>query len=306
MRSKNPGRHCPIRYRYGPIRIANASEAPCNVLYVVGGLYGNPYALDAIEHMAAQEKDRVRICFNGDFNWFNTEPVLFAKINERVLRHDCVLGNVEAELGEPLEAPDCGCSYPDDVDQSVVDRSNLIHTALKEVAQAQPELLEALLKKPYFARYKVGHVRVGVVHGDAESLAGWRFDPAHLQNPDEAPWRREMFSTAQVEVFASSHTCTAAFHQEPLQNGKVGIVSNNGAAGMPSAPGSLDGLFTRVAVKPLANEALVHKRESLGGVWVEQVRVKIQQKQWEQHFLQQWPQGSAAYTSYFKRITEGA
>ncbi|HEX4878399.1 MAG TPA: hypothetical protein VFV39_01010 [Limnobacter sp.] len=305
MRSINPGRQCPIRYRYGPIRIANASEAPCNVLYVVGGLYGNPFALEAIERLAAQEKDRVRLCFNGDFNWFNTEPVLFAQINERVLRHDCVLGNVEAELGEPLDAPDCGCAYPEEVDQGVVDRSNLIHTALKEIAQAQPELLEALLQKPFYARYKVGNARVGVVHGDAESLAGWRFDPEQLSDAGDAAWRREMFATARVDVFASSHTCTAALHKERLSDGTFGIVSNNGAAGMPSAPGSLDGLFTRVALKPSRDQSLVYQSETLGDVWVEQVRVQIPQAEWEHHFLQQWPQGSAAYTSYFKRISEG-
>ncbi|HEX4918154.1 MAG TPA: hypothetical protein VFV43_09680 [Limnobacter sp.] len=305
MSSKAPGRLCPIRYRYGPLRIANVSEVPCNALYVVGGLYGNPFALDVIEQMAMQENDRVRICFNGDFNWFNTEPALFARINERVLKHDCVLGNVEAELAEPLDTPDCGCAYPEHVDQGVVDRSNLIHTALKEVAQAHRDLLEALLQKPYYARYKVGNVRVGVVHGDAESLSGWGFDPEHLNNPEEAKWRQSMFATARVDVFASSHTCTAALHKEPLTGGKWGVISNNGAAGMPSAPGSLDGLVTRVAIKPFPNDALVYRREAMPGGYVEQVRVQIPQVEWVHHFLQQWPQGSAAYTSYFKRITKG-
>jgi len=40
-------------------------------------------------------------------------------------------------------------------------------------------------------------------------------------------------------------------------------------------------------------------------VWVEQVRVKIDQAAWQQHFLSQWPEGTAAHTSYFKRISEG-
>ncbi|WP_370261077.1 hypothetical protein [Limnobacter sp.] len=299
------GRHCPIRYRYSPSRIALAREHRCDVLYVVGGLYGNPFALQAIERLAASEQGRVRICFNGDFNWFNTDPEWFARINERVLQHDCVLGNVEAELGQPLDVEDCGCAYPDDVDQGVVDRSNLIHSALKEVAQEHPDMLEVLSEKPFYARYRVGKIRVGVVHGDAESLAGWRFDPKHLAKPEEASWRKQMFAQARVDVFASSHTCTAAFHHEDLGDGALGLVCNNGAAGMPSASGSLDGLFTRISLRPFAHPHLVYKQTNVVNGVVEQVRVQIPQDEWQRHFLQQWPQGSAAYTSYFKRISQG-
>ena len=38
--NNNAGRSCPIRYQYGPARIAEAPATPCDVLYVVGGLYG--------------------------------------------------------------------------------------------------------------------------------------------------------------------------------------------------------------------------------------------------------------------------
>jgi hypothetical protein len=65
---------------------------------VIGGLYGNLPALDAIEAMCAREQQPVTLCFNGDFNWFNVDDAGFPDINERVLRHDAILGNVEAEL----------------------------------------------------------------------------------------------------------------------------------------------------------------------------------------------------------------
>lgn len=299
------GRSCPIRYRYGAAAIANSPAVPCETLYVVGGLYGNPNALDAVEALAALESGNVRICFNGDFNWFNTSTADFLEINKRVLQHDCILGNVEAELGEPLDEPDCGCAYPDNVDQGVVDRSNVIHTELKKVAQQQPALLQQLLQKPFFARYCVGDARVAVVHGDADSLAGWRFDPAHLSRQDEAPWRAGLFEKAQVNVFASSHTCTAAFHLEPLPNGQTGLVSNNGAAGMPSEPGTLNGLLTRVSRTPTRDRALVFQSAQVQGVWVEQLRVQFDQLAWQRHFLANWPEGTAAHTSYFKRISLG-
>lgn len=303
--NNHAGRSCPIRYQYGAAKIAQAPLIHCEVLYVVGGLYGNSLALDAIEAMAAQEQGRVRVCFNGDFNWFNNSPEDFVQINQRVLNHDCILGNVEAELGEPLDVADCGCAYPEDVDQGVVDRSNFIHTELKRIAQQQPELLEALLKKPFFARYSVGSLKVAVVHGDGDSLAGWRFDPVHLKREDEAGWRAALFEKAQVDLFASSHTCSAAFHREPLPNGQTGLISNNGAAGMPSESGSLNGLLTRISTTQLHDNALVFQSTQLNGVWIEQVRVQFDQAAWQQHFLGQWPEGTAAHTSYFKRISEG-
>ncbi len=311
--SEKAGRSCPIRYQYGAAKIAQAPAIPCDVLYVVGGLYGNPYALDAIEALAAQETGVVRICFNGDFNWFNKSPDGFLAINQRVLKHDCILGNVEAELGEALDVADCGCAYPENVDQGVVDRSNFIHTELKRTAQQQPELLARLLEKPFFARYGVGGLNVAVVHGDGDSLAGWRFDPVHLSRSDEAPWRVSLFDKAQVNVFASSHTCSAAFHLEPLPGGRTGLISNNGAAGMPSAPGSLDGLFTRISASALSEQIPEQAREQsrvlqatqIDGLWIEQVRVQFDQAKWQQHFLSEWPEGSAAHTSYFKRISQG-
>lgn len=301
--TEKAGRSCPIRYQYGAAKIAQASPVPCDVLYVVGGLYGNSFALDAIEAMAAQEQGQVRICFNGDFNWFNKSPEDFVHINQRVLNHDCILGNVEAELGEPLDVADCGCAYPENVDQGVVDRSNFIHTELKRIAQQQPELLNSLLQKPFFARYAVSGLKVAVVHGDGDSLAGWRFDPAHLKRAEEAGWRAALFEKAQVNVFTSSHTCSAAFHHEPLPNGQTGLISNNGAAGMPSA--GVDGLLTRICATPFSNKAFVDQSTQIHGVWVEQVRVQFDQAAWQQHFLSQWPEGTAAHTSYFKRISQG-
>lgn len=309
------GRSCPIRYRYGPATIAQLEAKSCQVLYVVGGLYGNPYALNAVEELAKSESATVQICFNGDFNWFNKSPEDFANINQRVLQHDCVLGNVEAELGEPLDVADCGCAYPPSVDQAVVERSNQIHSMLKRTAQANPELLEHILSKPYIARYRVAAdtsdsatasgLNVAVVHGDGDSLSGWRFDPDHLQRTEESDWRISQFLKAQVDVFASSHTCTAAFHVQPLPSGQIGLISNNGAAGMPSVPGSLDGLVTRISAEPFPRSDLVYQSIQLKGVWVEQVRVQYPQSAWRQHFTSQWPEGTAAHLSYFQRICFG-
>ncbi|MCK7500655.1 MAG: hypothetical protein MZW92_68400 [Comamonadaceae bacterium] len=65
---------------------------------MVGGLYGNERALDTVEALAAAERGPVTIVFNGDFNWFNVDSAAFRRINERVLGHAALLGNVEYEL----------------------------------------------------------------------------------------------------------------------------------------------------------------------------------------------------------------
>src|SRR6185312_15099106 len=92
------GRFCPADYYYSPAVFARAPEIVAETLYVVGGLYGNESALDAIEALASAEAHEPRIVFNGDFHWFDAVPDWFAAIERRVLSHAALRGNVETEL----------------------------------------------------------------------------------------------------------------------------------------------------------------------------------------------------------------
>jgi len=296
-----PGRVCPLRYHYGPRAIAGAPERPAETLYVIGGLYGNLQALAAIEAMAHAEPGPVTLCFNGDFNWFNVDDAGFRAINERVLRHDAIVGNVEAELGEKYADAGCGCAYPDTVAAAVVERSNQIHAKLKRTAAQHPDLLQRLGTLPMVARYRVGKVRVGVVHGDAESLAGWRFDVAHLDDPSEHGWRAAAFAAAGVDVFASSHTCLPATRRFDFDG--VKLVANNGAAGMPNTRGTHFGILTRIATA-LSPHARLYGH-SLQGVNVDTLAIRYNDPAWQQCFLKNWPAGSPAWLSYFDRIAYG-
>jgi hypothetical protein len=304
-----PGRSCPLRYRYGASAIAAAPLIETETLYVVGGLYGNVEALDCIEKLVVSEMGKLRVCFNGDFNWFNVDDHSFQWVMSRVLEHDAVLGNVEAELGVEGAEAGCGCAYPDSVDSAVVERSNRIHARLKSTAARFPKLTVRLEALPMFARYKVGDYRVGVVHGDADSLAGWRFSRTELaataSDPISADWLREAFAQAQVEVFASSHTCEPVLHQRPHQAG-VNVVINNGAAGMPNFSGQLCGVITRVSLTPFDNSTLpgfnVIERTLIHGVEVAAISVPYDHAQWRTRFLDNWPEGSEAYISYYARI----
>ena len=296
-----PGRVCPLRYRYGPLAIARAPERAAETLYVIGGLYGNAQALAAVEAMAGAEPDPVTLCFNGDFNWFNVDDVGFRAINETVLRHDAILGNVEAELGAASADAGCGCAYPDSVDSGVVERSNQIHARLKRTAVRHPDLLAHLAELPMVARYRVGSARVGVVHGDAESLAGWRFDPAMLDDPREQAWRAQAFAAAVVDMFASTHTCLPAMRRYDCDDAK--LVANNGAAGMPNARGTHFGILTRIGTKPSPHASLYGY--AMLDVYVDALAIRYDHAAWQRSFLDNWPEGSPAWLSYFERIAEG-
>ncbi len=293
-----PGRSCPLRYRYGAAALAAAPVREAETLYVIGGLYGNLAALDAIEVLAAAEPGPVRLVFNGDFNWFNVDPAGFEEINRRVLAHEAILGNVEAELGaDGLEAG-CGCAYPADVPEAVVQRSNRIHARLRATAAAFPEVLARLAELPMFARYRVGGLAVGVVHGDAESLAGWRFGVEGADAPAGRQWIEDAFVAAGVAVFASTHTCLPL-----LRRYAGGVLINNGAAGMPNFAGQRAGTITRIALRPPCVAPLY------GTVWqgvhIDALAVHYDDERWRAAFLTNWPAGSDAWLSYYARIADG-
>ena len=101
----------------------------------------------------------------------------------------CTLrSNVETELANDDSGAGCGCAYPDYVDDADVSRSNSILQRLRSVARTCCHVRQQLAQLAMHAVARVGDVRIGLVHGDAKSLAGWRFDAAALQQLENAPW----------------------------------------------------------------------------------------------------------------------
>jgi hypothetical protein len=292
-----PGRNCPLSYRYSPDVFRRLPDVEAEALYVIGGLYGNPFALDAILELAAQESPAPTLVFNGDFNWFDVDPGGFAALNARVLEHVALRGNVETELANDDVEAGCGCAYPEYVGDADVARSNAILGRLRETARGFPPLRARLGGLPMHAVAAVGsadaRVRIAIVHGDAWSLAGWRF--AQESRSDDALERA--FDAADVSVFASSHTCLPVTYRLP-----AGVVANNGAAGMPNFRGTRHGLITRIAADARA-DALYGER--LGPVVVETLAVRYDHDRWLAQFDRLWPAGSPAAVSYRKRITDG-
>ena len=94
---KDAGRACPVDYRIAPDAFMGEATVTADVLYVVGGLYGNPFALDAVDALVASEdSENVKVVLNGDIHWFDKNAENFANIERRIERHIPLVGNVEA------------------------------------------------------------------------------------------------------------------------------------------------------------------------------------------------------------------
>ena len=308
--STAPGRLCPVHYRYRPAALATAPDIEADTLYVAGGLYGNQFALDVLESLAAAERGRVALAFNGDFNWFNVSPAGFESLNRRVLAHHASRGNVETELAaDPSPGgmdAGCGCAYPDEVSDADVARSNAMLARLRDTARGAQDLRTRLGTLPMFLAARVGGLRVGIVHGDAQSLAGWDFAHDRLAESQVQARIGAWFGQARVGLFASSHTCLPAL-REVRNSGDGGWVINNGAAGMPNFAGTRYGLVTRVSLAPASGAAAAARLYGtrIDGVHVDALRLDYDHAAWMRRFLADWPAGSDAHVSYWHRICEG-
>lgn len=295
-----PGRSCPLHYRYRAESFRGAPAVVTDTLYVAGGLYGNRPALEQLLLLA---EPQARFVFNGDFHWFDVESGDFCAINEIVLAHFAVRGNVETELASDGSDAGCGCAYPDSVSDAEVARSNRILLRLRETANQQHEATARLAALPMHVTAGVGPLRIGIVHGDAESLAGWHFAHDELHTDGAESRLRALFAEADVDAFASSHTCLPALC-EIESTDKCYAVINNGAAGMPNFSNTRFGIATRVALTP-APASLRLYGTRIRGVYVDAIRIEYDHQRFLRQFLDSWPANSDAHRSYFERIVNG-
>jgi hypothetical protein len=303
MDGAQPGRSCPLHYRYSPKVFARAPDFTADTLYVIGGLYGNVPALEAILALAAREVAPVTLAFNGDFNWFNIADAGFLTINTEVLRHHALRGNVETEIADDDSGAGCGCGYPDYVAADDVERSNQIIVQLRETARRHSALRARLAALPMHLVANVGGVRVALVHGDLESLAGWSLSQETLAMDGTKHNVIKQTVTSQCRIIASSHTCLPVALALDTALGRCAIF-NNGAAGMPNFRDSDFGVITRIATTPCNVHPTLYGTR-IEHVFVDAVAVNYAKLRWHNEFLQSWPQGSAAHASYFGRIMSG-
>lgn len=303
MNQPQPGRSCPLHYRYAPASLNRPPEIIADTLYVIGGLYGNLSALQAVTALAAAEPGPVSLAFNGDFNWFNSDAAGFAAINEGVLAHHALRGNVETELAGEDDAAGCGCAYPDSVSDAEVARSNAMLAQLRATARQHAQLRAQLAALPMNLVAEVGGLHIAIVHGDCESLAGWGYDESAFQNLAGSARLASHFAATRARIIASSHTCLPMALRQSRPQGDCALF-NNGAAGMPNFAGTQFGVLTRIASTPAPAQMAIYGTV-IGDVHIDAIKVHYNHAQWLLEFLANWPEGSAGHESYHQRIANG-
>jgi hypothetical protein len=294
----HPGRSCPLSYRYSPAALNREPQLWAETLWIVGGLYGNTLALQYLLDAYGAERGSKALVFNGDFHWFDADATDFELVNDTVLAFPAIRGNVETELATPSGDAGCGCAYPDWVSNATVEHSNRIIKRLRRTARQVPDAIGALAGLPMHVVAGVGDARIGIVHGDASSLAGWGFSQERLAQPQGRSAAQRAFAQAKVDVFACSHTCLPVL--QAFADG--GCIANNGAAGMPNFRGERYGLATRISVRP-GEDAVLRMRHN--DLFFDAVPLRYDERAWQERFLAQWPPGSSAHRSYWERILDG-
>ena len=289
-----PGRNCPLSYRYSPDVFRRAPEIEAETLYVIGGLYGNPFALDAIVELAAQESPAPTLVFNGDFNWFDVDPGGFAALNARVLEHVALRGNVETELANDDAEAGLRLRLPGVRRRR---RRRALERDPRAAARDRARLPGAARASRGPADARRGRRRRGADRDRARRRLVARRVALRRRRASSDEALERAFDAADVSVFASSHTCLPVTYRLP-----AGVVANNGAAGMPNFRGTRFGLVTRISTDGRA-DALYGER--LGPVVVETLAVRYDHERWLAQFDRLWPAGSPAAVSYRKRITDG-
>lgn len=302
---------CPIDYQYRPEDLAGDAGFDADIVYAVGGLYGNVESLSAVLRMKDVDEQRtgatVQLVFNGDFHWLDCDEEDFAAIEHGVARHRALRGNVETELALRAGDAGCGCAYPDHVDPDVVTSSNEIMTRLGGVARRFPAARERLATLPMHLVACVAGRRIGLLHGDPQSLAGWGFAVEAMPPPGAdgvaAEHIGKWFDAARVVAFACTHTGLPYMQDFPLASGDR-LIANNGAAGLPNFAGTRFGLLTRITHLEEA------PRDGLYGTVIDGVRfdalpIRYDVDAWSQRFARTWPTGSVGSRTYGRRIESG-
>lgn len=284
-------------YAIAPEEWDKSPVAKCDVLYSVGGVYGNIEAMKTVREMVKSEQGDVCVVYNGDYHWFDGTAENFLEV-ERLLEGSIPMnGNVELELARLEDCGvGCGCSYPTTMSDAFVGRSNAIFGRMKESVKDLPEV-RAIGNRPAWGVVEVGEARVGITHGDERSVSGWGCSVENLQDPARKAELDRFFSERSIDVLSTTHTCAAA--ALALSHG---VVINNGSAGLPEYKSKLFGLVNRVAKTPHPDAVY---RAKVKGVFVEAVPVRYDQNAFISWFDSVWELDSPAAQSYRPRAIAG-
>ena len=240
--------------------------------------------------------ENAEIVFNGDIHWFDVEKEDFLKIEELSKDSIKLLGNVEFELLNNTSSLGCGCNYPEDVSDGVVERSNIIHNMMKGNIK-DDQILNDIKERSKTLVLDIFGKKIAITHGDEKSMSGWKCSNENLKLGSRKKELDNWFKENDIDILATTHTCLPVVYD----NGR-NIVINNGAAGMANIQGEIFGLFTRIA-KSSHKKAIYS--EYRDGLYVELVKVDFDIENFKLWFEKVWPDDSPASISYKNRIING-
>ena len=240
--------------------------------------------------------ENAKVVFNGDMHWFDVEKEDFLNIEELSKDSIKLLGNVEFELLNNTSSLGCGCNYPEDVSDGVVERSNIIHNMMKENIKGD-QILNDIKERSKTLVLDFFGKKIAITHGDEKSMSGWKCSNENLKLVSRKKELDNWFKENDIDILATTHTCLPVVYD----NGR-NIVINNGAAGMANIQGETFGLFTRIAKNSHKKAIYSEYRD---GLYVELVKVDFDIEKFKLWFEKVWPDDSPASISYKNRIING-
>lgn len=290
------GRNCSLEYLLSKKWAEDIELVVDRPIYIIGGLYGNYQSLIKIKELANNETKQPLLVFNGDIHWFDIYEEDFLKVENFIESDIKLIGNVEYELLNKNNSLGCGCNYPEDVDEGIVNRSNVIHSLLKNNISNE-EILKKIYNRTSTICLEYFGKKIAITHGDEKNMAGWQCSNENLRNYERQKEIENWLKTNEIDVLATTHTCLPA-----ILNLSNKLVINNGAAGMANIKNSTFGLITRIANNK-HKEALISKE--IDNIFVELVKVDYDINNFINWFDSIWDQNSAASVSYRDRILYG-
>ncbi|WP_101773280.1 calcineurin phosphoesterase [Peptostreptococcus faecalis] len=295
------GRTCPLDYKIEESSF-DTIEGRYDTIYVIGGLYGNKFALKKIIEMANEEYNETNIMpkfvFNGDMHWFDYKYDDFIEIEKLSESGIKLLGNVEAEMIRLNDiGVGCGCSYPDTTSDDAVERSNEIHKKLKDLATKRKDVYKELEDRKKIVNIQVGSSKVSITHGDEKYLSGWDCSLENLSKKSRQEELYDFMKSKKIDVFATTHTCA-----QVVLKYEDKAVYNNGASGMASVNTSLGGIITRISTNRREDFIVEDK---INDVYIQQCIVDYDVDEFISWFDEIWNIDSPASISYRNRIING-
>jgi hypothetical protein len=218
-------------------------------------------------------------------------------------------------------------------------------TEQRSAAAAAQQHIEWMEQLPKYLIVELGNERIAILHGDSQMLSGWRFAAEAMEpldrrllssmkllsspsssspsssSPSSSSSASSLFSTTSIASMEDSFTdmnvgaiCCTHTCLPFAQAYSNGVLFNNGSAGMPNfahhpAAKKCGGIITRIALKsketPKGIQDLTLYSAERGEVVYSAIAVNYNEKEFKAQFLEAWPEGSAAFVSYYDRIVTG-